>query len=410
MSQRNTWKAAVLIAALIGGGALAHAEEPKETKESKFDMSKGGPTWSYGNNSLTFGMFAQARLTVEDKEEFDLDAAGTSGFGQEDGTALAFKLPRLRLSLKGTLLEPWFKYAVSYELSDTSGDRDAKFKDAFIEFAKAPLASVRVGQFKVPFSLEELAPDQNQLFPERAITNSFAPGREMGVALLGLSADKHFGYSAGAFNGSGESRSQDDEALMYVARAFWQPLKEYINTEGAYDAPDTSALHLGAAYRTGEAGRGFTTAGVFEDPNNQNAWNVEAAWKRKQWWVEAEYFQQTTENQNPVATAGPDVESDGWHVQGSYLLPGRTMELGLRYAAVDADTDVSTGALTELRGVFDYYWTAQRLKLQIELGTLDFEPGAPGRNVSGATTTTGTRLVAGDVTDTVARIQLQFNF
>jgi hypothetical protein len=50
------------------------------------------------------------------------------------------------------------------------------------------------------------------------------------------------------------------------------------------------------------------------------------------------------------------------------------------------------------------------VKIQVDLGTLDFEAGAPGRNTSGATTATGTRLVAGDVTDTVARIQAQFQF
>lgn len=410
MQARSKWTAAAVIAAWVGSGIVALAEEPTEPVVSKFDMSKGGPTWSHGNNTLTFGMFAQARLTAEDKEQFDLDAAGTDGFGLEDGTALGFKVPRIRLSLRGTLLQPWLKYNVSYELSDTSGERDAKFKDAFVEFAKAPMATVRFGQFKVPFSLEELAPDQNQMFLERAITNLFAVGRDQGVALLGTSANKHFGYAAGAFNGSGESRSQDDSGLLYNGRVWWQPFAEYTLNEGAFDAPATSALHLGAAYRTGEAARGFTTGGAFEDPNNQDAWNVEVAWKRTHWWAEAEYFQQTTENKNPVATAGPDIEADGWHVQGSYLNTARTMEFGLRYAVVDSDTNAATGTATESRGVFNYYWMAQRLKLQFDLGTLDFEAGAPGRNVSGATLATGVRLVPGDVTDTVARLQVQFNF
>jgi hypothetical protein len=222
--------------------------------------------------------------------------------------------------------------------------------------------------------------------------------------------NKHFGYAAGAFNGSGESRSQDDSGLLYNGRIWWQPFAEYTVNAGAFDAPATSALHIGAAYRTGEAGRGLTTGGAFEDPNNQDAWNVEVAWKRTHWWAEAEYFQQTTENKNPVATAGPDIDADGWHVQGSYLNTARTMEFGLRYAVVDADTNAATGTATEMRGVFDYYWPLQRLKLQLDLGTLDFEAGAPGRNVSGATTATGVRLVPGDVTDTVARLQVQFNF
>lgn len=406
----RTWIAAVAAAAALCGGAV-RADEPKE---SKFDMSKGGPTWSYGNSSLTFGMFTQIRFTAADQEQFDMDQQPTTtpgpGAGQEDGLSTAFKLSKIRLGLRGTLFQPWVRFAVSYELSDTSGDKDAKFKDAYLEFAKAPMASVRVGQFKVPFSLQELAPDQNQLFPERAITNVFAPGREQGVALLGLSPEKRFGYAVGVNNGSGESKSQDDQALMYVGRVFWDPMGEYKLGEGALDAPEKSVVHVGAAYRTGEPGRGYKTGGAFEDPNNQDAWNVEVAWKLKRWFATAEYFAQTTEAKNTATTLGADVDSEGWHVQGSFMAVPQKLEFGLRYAEVDGDTSRPDGKATETRGLVNYYWWGHNLKLQFDVGTLDFQDSAPGRNVSLTALTEGVRLVAGDVSDTVARLQLQFNF
>jgi len=379
-----------------------------EEDDSKFDMSKGGPTWSHGNNSLTLTMFTQARFLAEDKEQFDADAAGTAGFGEEDGISTGFKLARIRIGMKGTIFQPWVKYVLSYELSDTSGERDAKFKDAYVEFAKAPLATVRFGQYKVPFSLQELCGDQNQLFVERAVTTVFAPGREAGAALGGRTKAKHFGYSVGAYNGAGESRSQDDKGLLYTARVFYEPFEEYKATESAQDAPEHHVLHFGAAYRIGEPGRGYDNLGVVQDINDQDAWNVEVGWKWRRWYATGEYFEQSTEVRNP--TSGPDVKADGFHVQGSFMAIAKKLEFGVRYAVVDADSDAPDSETEEIRGVVNYYWWGDNLKATLDVGVVDYQPNAPGRNANGVTLDTGTRLVAGDVSDTVARFQLQFAF
>jgi len=405
--RRSTvWLGIVLACGILSSVAAAEGAEAT----SKFDMSKGGPSFTYGNTSVTMGLFTQIKFQAEDKEEFDSDAAGTTGFGVEDGVSTGFKIPRIRLSLRGTLLQPWFKYGLSYELSDTSGERDAKFKDAFVEFAKMPMASVRFGQYKVPFSLQELCGDQSQLFPERAITNTLSVGREMGVAMLGRTGNQHFAYQAGAFNGSGESRSQDDEGMMYVARVVFDPFEEYKLTETAQEMPEKQILHFGAAYRTGEGGRGFDAAGVVEDPNNQDAFNLEFGWKWRRWYATAEFFQQTTESVNPIASAAPDVDSDGYHVQGSYMAIPKKLEFGLRYAVVDGNTDLDDAETTEIRGVMNYYWWGDNLKVHFDLGTLSYEANAPGRFVNGVTLDTGTRLVPGEVTDLVARVQVQFGF
>lgn len=404
--RKQGWIAAAVTAAALGGSSMAIAEE---AKESKFDMSKGAPTWSYGNSSLTFGMFSQMRFSAADQEQFDADTAGP-GLGQEDGLSTGFKVARIRLGLKGTLFQPWVKYAVSYELSDTSGDKDAKFKDAYLEFGKAPMATVRAGQFKVPFSLQELASDQNLLLPDRAITNVFAPGREQGVALMGLSAEKRFGYAVGANNGSGESKNQDDQGLMYVGRVWWDPFGEYKLGEGALDAPEKGILHLGAAFRTGEPARGYKTSGAWEEPNDQDALAVELAWKWKRWFATGEYIAQTTEAKNTATAVGPDVDATGWHVQGSFMAIPQKLELGARYAEVDGDTDRPDGKGTETQGFLGYYWWGHNLKLQLSVGTFDYQPGAPGRLGNPISLTDGARLVPGDVTDTVARLQLQFNF
>ncbi len=405
---RSRIGALALVVTLGAVGLVRSADEGSQ--ETRTDMSKGGVAWSWGDNSIRFVGFAQLRFIAEDKEQFDADAPGSSGAGSEDGLATAFQVPRVRLGFKGTMWKPWLKYAVSYELGQTSGDRDSKFKDAYVEFAAKPMASVRFGQFKVPFSFQELIGDEVLLFAERAITNLFAPGREQGAVLAGVTANKRFGYAAGAFNGSGESKNQDDDALLYAAQVYWDPLGEYKLTESSLDAPEKgSVLHLAGGYRTGEPGRGYNTQGAFEDPNNQDAVNLAVGWKNRRFTATGEFYTQTTEVVNPPPAA-PDVDSDGWHVQGSFAAIPQKLDFALRYAVVDGDTDSPDGEVTETRGLVAYYWKGHNLKLQFDLGTLEYEPSAPGRNTSGATLASGTRLVADNVTDTVARVQVQLAF
>jgi hypothetical protein len=88
----------------------------------------------------------------------------------------------------------------------------------------------------------------------------------------------------------------------------------------------------------------------------------------------------------------------------------KKLEFGARYAVVDGDSNAPDSETTEIRGVMNYYWFADNLKLHFDLGTVEYQPNAPGRNVNGVTLDTGTRLVATDVTDLVARVQVQFAF
>lgn len=383
----------------VTGVARAQDEKPPTT----VDASKGGFTIKSGDNSITFGGYAQALFDASDRELYDADTAGT-GVGVEDGTSTAFSVRRARLELKGTMFRPWLKYAITYELSSTSGDKDSKFKDVYFAFAKHEAATVQIGQFKVPFSLQELTSDTRLQFVDRSITNDFAPARDAGFAVTGLVADGRFGYAAGVFNGGGESKSQDDQGLLYVGRVWVDPLGAYKLGEGTTDAGDEHEVHVGLAYRTGEVIRGTLTTGVFEDPNDQSAWNVEAAWRWKRLFATAEFFGQTNEISNPVS--GPDVEQKGWHVQAAVAAIPGTLEFGARYAVLDGNTGADDAAATETRFGVNYYLKGHNFKIQTDYVLLDFEPNAPGRSSS-------SRLAAAagrDVTDRAIRVQAQLAF
>ena len=398
----------ILVAALLaaGGGAEALAED-----QPKFDLSKGGPTFQSGNNSLTIGARVQLRYTADDREEFDADLVG-EGDGEEDGLSHSFDIARMRVGFKGGMWKPWLKYEFQFEFNRTSGDSSSKVKDAYLEFDRAKLATLRVGQFKTPFSLQELISSGRQQFVDRAITNlKFAPARDTGVMLTGVTDEKFFGYAAGIFNGSGESRAQDDEGLLYVGRVWFDPLGEYKLAESALDHPEEPILHFGLGLRTGEVTRGLSSVGVFEEPNDETAYNLEFAYRQKWFSATAEYFGMSDEQENP--TSADDVDSNGWHAQVGFMVVPKKFELGLRYAAIEPDESVDDADVTETRLVAGYYWQGHNLKLQGDVGQVEL-----GENFDTVSPIVGRglplligRLVTGEeLTDRVVRVQVQLAF
>ena len=401
---------AVALAACLALPAAAAEGDGKPTVT--VDFPEGGLTIRSGDNSLSLGVWGQLRWTGTDRQDYDADSSGTSGFGDADPVDNEFSIPRFRVYLQGSVWKKWLKYKLEYELSNTSNSQGSnKIKDGFVEAALRPEFAVRFGQFKTPFGLQELTPDIRLEFQERAITDAkFTSARDMGVAISGTTPSKAVGWSAGVFNGGGESRSQDDVGLLYVGRAWFDPLGEYKLSETAVENPDKMILHLGAAARTGELARGTATSGVYQNPNNETAYGAEFAWRLKRMWATAEYFRMNDEQGNPVS--GPTIHSAGWHAQFGYLVT-KSLELAVRYARINPDRSVVDDDLAEARAGVNYYWKGHNLKLQWDVGFLEYDAGYSGlgslatRNLPAL----GTRLGPPQTyTDWQSRFQMQFAF
>jgi phosphate-selective porin len=391
-----------LIAAMSTGVARAEDKPAEKAKpETQIDASKGGLTVRSGDNSLTFGAYVHVRGVLDDRELYDADGKGTLGSGQEDGLVPSFDVTKVRLSIRGTMFRPWVKYNVAVEAGRTPGESDNKIKDAYLELGGERIA-VRFGQYKVPFGLQTLTPDWGQQLVDRSISvAAFAPDRDAGVILTGTGRGKKLGYSVGAFNGSGESRRQNNTAVMWSARVWADPRGEYKLSESATEAPAKGLLHVGLAVRGGDAIKGGRTT-VVQYPDDQTAVALELAWKKHAAFLTGEAFWQKSQVANPAQ--GPDVEALGWHLQGGYMVVTRRVELAGRYAEVDPDRDASGDRTTELRGGINYYWKGHNLKLQTDVGRLTYEPGGPGRS---------SRLAAAadeTVADIQVRAQMQLYF
>ena len=405
---RRTVLSSVLITLLCASAAAAQAQTaPPPPPTTTVDASRGGITIASGANSLTIGARPQLRWTIEDREQVDSDTAG-SGVGHADGPVSQFDVVRLRVSLSGGMYRPWLRYSFQFDFSRTGGEGASKIKDAVLEIRPTGQNfRFQMGQFKVPFGLQQLNSSGRLQFVDRAITDAkYNPGREMGVMFAGTAVGRKLGYEIGVFNGSGESIRQNNRSHLWAGRIFIDPIGAYALAEGSSDAAERPVVHVGVGARGGKAIRGRTTAGIVEDADNQTAYNVEFAVKSPRFYSTAEHFWMTDEQQNPVSAA--DLDSRGYHAQASVMVVPRRAEVGVQYARVDGNVDVDDAAVTELRGVFSYYWQAHNLKLQADVGAVGYEANFAGLSSRArlGLPPLGTRLVTGqDLSDTQLRVQ-----
>ena len=405
-TRRTAIGSLVVLLVLCGTGWAQEAKPP-----TTIDASRGGITISSGVNSLTIGARAQVRWTLDAREDASADIVG-SGVGTDDGPISAFDVPRLRMTLSGGAFRPWLKYSFQVDFSRTGGEGGSRIKDAILEI-RPPGRPFRVlaGQFKAPFGLQQLTSSGRLQFVDRAITDAkFNPGRDMGAMFGGTFATRRAGYDVGVFNGSGESIRQSTDTHLLVGRVYYQPFGVYALSETSVEGAGQSVIHIGAGARTGRQIRGRTTPGVVEDVDNQTAMNVEFAFKGPRLYSTAEYFWMTDEQENPAA--GRDIDSRGFHAQAGYMIVPKVIDVGLLYARITPDVEVDDAAASELRGVFGYFWQAHGLKLQADIGTLEYGErfgDLPVRARQGLTVP-GPRTTTGAFRDTQVRIQLQLAF
>jgi phosphate-selective porin len=413
---RRRWLGTLTLALGLPTAAAAQqgapTQPPPAPPPTKVDASGTGVTIGSGDNTLTISNRVQIRWTLDDRGASDSDTAG-SGVGRDDGPLSAFDVARDRITLSGGAYRPWLRYSFQIEFGRTNGANDSKIKDAYLEIRPADRSyRFQIGQMKAPFSLQQLTSSGRLQFVERSFTdNKFVPGRDTGVQVIGTIGSPAVGYGGGVFNGAGEAVPQNNRSPLYVGRIFFNPLGAYTPAEGAVEGLAKPVVHVGAGVHTGKAIRGRSPAGVIEDVDNQTAVNAEAAYKTGRLFAAAEYFWMRDEQRNPVPLR--NIDSRGYYAQAGYMVVPRRIELAARVSAVDGDTRVDDSSVSEVRGVFGYFWRDHNLKLQADAGRVSYQSayGAMSARARQGLPATGPRLVSGETLDDVqVRVQMQLTF
>jgi len=115
----------------------------------------------------------------------------------------AFTIPRARLTLKGNV----FTKDLTYKFQTDFGKGQVALKDFFVGYKVVDKwLHFRAGQWKKPFSRQQISSSGKLQFVDRALTDkAFGAGRDIGLGLHNnYSKSPPFEYALGVFNGSGE--------------------------------------------------------------------------------------------------------------------------------------------------------------------------------------------------------------
>jgi len=297
-----------------------------------------------------------------------------------------FRLRRARINLTGDFAENFdFKIEGDFENSDgiSSGRTAFEATDIFVNWHQFPEAQVKVGQWKAPFGLEQLTPDQYLIIIERSLpTGAITPERQIGVQVWGKPFTNVWPdekdlltYYAGIFNGNGRNTTNNDNNnFMYVGRVELQPFS------GKLFGQDSS-LKLGADVLNSRDDKGtnisqtlnllvnadgslspFTLPGADE----RTAWSVDAWFKLGPFDLIGEYLEEYVNGRtvNGVAPGFADFTTSGYYVQGSYFLIPKKLQAAVRWEDLNPGQMGSDG-IHSITGGLNYYIHGDDIKLMV---------------------------------------------
>jgi hypothetical protein len=120
-----------------------------------------------------------------------------------------FSVPRARLKLTGHAFSPDLTFGIH---TDFGMGGVPTLKDAYLDYGLVPgVFHARAGQYKKPFSRQQLSSGVKLNLVERAITDgAFGTGRDLGVMVHNdYGTSPPFEYALGVFNGRGDKATVD---------------------------------------------------------------------------------------------------------------------------------------------------------------------------------------------------------
>jgi len=240
--------------------AAQEAAENREFKEKRIDKDvakanefilKNADSGQVMKNGVGI-QSADGKNTVQLMGRLHMDYRGysagyASGATKTDTLTDVLDIRRARLGMKGQL-DKDFKYEIqgTYGGDNGMGDTSTTLDIAFADYAANPAAILRVGKFKMPFSLEQLTSSNNIDFMERSFANQnegeYVPAKETGVMV-------HGSPIAGTSYGLAYSRGRGNKSATYDS-------PDFIGRGSANIAKlmgrDDIVTHLGFGYSTGK--------------------------------------------------------------------------------------------------------------------------------------------------------------
>lgn len=274
-----------------------------------------------------------------------------------DGT----EFRKARLELEGTIFGDW-----DYEFEIDFADGDADIKDAYFRYNAFWPARITVGQFKEPFSLEEITSSKFITFMERSLPNEFVPGRNIGI---GVHTHGEVWTAAGGMFGEAfddDTKDEGDEGWGLTGRMTYAPFHSdtrvlHFGAAASYrDLDDEKTVKFNARPESHVTDVKFVDTGKIKNTCGLIKYGLEAAGVLGPFSLQGEYISTGVCRDD----GAEDVDFDGWYLYGSWFFTGESrhykfkkgafgrvkpiselgaLELAARYSTIDLNDDPITG-------------------------------------------------------------------
>ncbi|MCG2712326.1 MAG: OprO/OprP family phosphate-selective porin [Candidatus Omnitrophica bacterium] len=219
------------------------------------------------------------------------------GWFEENSDTDSFEIRRLFVALSGELDEDIaFKAQV-----DAAASTDI-LRDGWVQYKGVPGVSIKFGQFKIPFSQEQLtsASKLDTIIRSRVVT-ALSYGRDIGIMLEAEAMDKAVSYEAAIVNGSGRNASDTNENKDIIARVVVVPFKDNNNS--------LKDLRAGLSFQRGRQALSGT------DEGHRERYGALLAYANDKFKINSEYLYQDLEQIDRSS-----IYSDGWYITGTYKI------------------------------------------------------------------------------------------
>ncbi len=295
---------------------------PKITVQDKIEIASpdGAFKWKFGGR-------IHADTVFYDDDTIDISSGS--------------QFRRARLDVDATLYTHWaFKF--QYDFTDSGR---AGIRDMFIRWNGWKPTAVTVGNYKMPFSIEELTSSNDDTFMEQSLASTFVGtllSRRMGIGASTVFMEKATVHGSIFSNNATAAATAPtlgvDEGWGIVGRGTFVPFMDgpkllHLGVAGAYIGGSQSreAQAFSSRPETGffSAATGDTSIvstgalGTFTNPvDDITMFNVEAAGVYGPASIQGEYT--TVDVSRGGLAAPPDLDFDGFYIEGSYFLTGES--------------------------------------------------------------------------------------
>tara|TARA_A100000164_G_C21933325_1_gene786804 strand:- start:979 stop:2391 length:1413 start_codon:yes stop_codon:yes gene_type:complete len=258
---------------------------------------------------------------------FDYRNFSESPSSAEEVNENKFDLRRARFGVKGQLGK-----GIKYKLFGDFGNSSAKIDEGYIDWSgkKGNKTKIRMGKFKMPFSLEQLTSSNNIDFMERSLVGvqegQFIPTKEFGIQVYGnpMPGSVYALALSNGTKGGTKDEEYDSPDIIFRGAANLSALGKKKNKG--------KVMHVGFGYSVGEQGaigsfknktearssiRPFKST-TFGAGTDRTRMNLELAFANGPVKIQGEYF--TFEFDDPSRSS--KLETTGYYVQAVYNLTG----------------------------------------------------------------------------------------